>query len=216
MVVNEVVLAFVLLAGIVVTLSGYSFFRYSVVISGAVGGFFLGNIFFKNYLSGIMGEGVFRETSGNAGASFVIAFIMIAAVALSWSFPKIMAIVVGGVGCGFFFSSLGVLVPGAGPESGVIGFFLGVFVGAIFGYVAAAYEKMPAIVFTSLCGARILSYAGAKLLLTTSIGATIGNPIRSWFSLAGASGSLEFALLFELFVAATVIGIVVQSLTRAD
>lgn len=213
---TDVVLAFIVLAGLVVAFGGYNFFRYSVIIMGGVGGFFLGNMFFTNYLSGMIGEGVLHAMSGSKGASFVIAVVVLIAVALSYAFYNIMAPIVAGVGGGFFLSNLLVLSPGAGPASSITGFFLGLIVGISLGLAAVQYQRWVAVVFTALCGARIIGYAGAKLLLTTSIGTAIGSPVASMFSFAEPGVALEMAIFLELFIFITIAGTVVQLLTRAE
>ncbi len=216
MVLTDVFLAFIILAGLVVAFGGYNFFRYSVIIMGGVGGFFLGNIFFTNYLSGMIGEGVLHAMSGNKGASFVIAVVVLITVALSYAFYSIMAPIIAGVGGGFFLSNLLVLSPGAGPASSITGFFLGLLIGIILGLAAVQYQRLVAIIFTALCGARIIGYAGAKLLVTTSIGTAIGSPIASWFSFADHSVALEMAIFLELFIFITIAGSLVQLVTRAE
>lgn len=213
---TDVFLAFIILAGLVVAFGGYNFFRYSVIIMGAVGGFFLGNMFFTNYLSGMIGEGVLHDMSGNKGASFVIAFVVLVVVALSYAFYSIMAPIIAGVGGGFFMVSMMVLVPGAGPASYISGFFMGLIVGIALGIAAVQYQRWVAVVFTALCGARIIGYAGAKLLVATSIGSAIGNPLATSFSFVEQGTALEIALFLELFVFFSIAGTVVQLFTRAE
>lgn len=197
-------------------MGGYNLFRYSVIIMGGVGGFFLGNIAYDYFLADSMGEGVLRSTSGSAGVSFIIAFVMLAAMALAYAFYNIMAPIIAAVGAGFMFSTLAALTPGAGYGSNMIGFFFGVIVGALFGVAAVQFQKWVAILFTSMCGARIVAYAGAKLLLGTSIATTVGSPVANALDITDSSMALELALFLELFVIVTVVGFVIQYLTRGE
>ncbi|MCQ2515828.1 MAG: TMEM198/TM7SF3 family protein [Saccharofermentans sp.] len=213
---TEPLLAIVVIAGLVVALAGYNLFRYSVIIMGGVGGFFLGNMLFSDLLSGLIGEGILHDMNGSAGASFVVAVVMLVTAALAYALYNIMAPIIAGVGGGFMFVSLMALSPYSGIVGSVSGFFLGLIVGIALGLAAVYVQRWAAIVFTALCGARIVAYAGAKLLMTYPVGTAIGNPVASMFKFVDTGVALELALFLELFVFISVVGIIVQNITRAD
>ena len=66
--IDEVFLVVLMIGGLFVTFFGINFYRYASIIMSAAGGYMLGKILFSDMLSGFVGEGVFREMDGSAGA----------------------------------------------------------------------------------------------------------------------------------------------------
>ena len=211
-----VAMAFFLIGGLFVTFMGVNLYRYAVIIMGAVGGYFLGNLFYDAVLGDNVGEGIFHDMNSSAGQSFVIAIFVLVTGALAFALYQIMSPIIGGAGGGFMFASLMVLLMGSGISSQITGWVIGLIIGVGLGIWAIYGHGWGMIIFTALGGARILSYCGSLLLYESDIGKSIAKPVATMISSIVTPEITRSALMIEIFLAATILGIIVQAFIRND
>jgi|GEM_PF-1353585 len=214
---TTVVMAVVLIAGLVVAFAGYNIFRYSIILMGGTGGFFIGRMFFSNVLSGMVGDGIFHDMSGSAGASFIVGLFVLVAAGLSFALYKVMLPIIGAIGGGFMFGSgVSIVMGGIMSSPKLVGWIIGAIVGASLAVAAMFVENWAAIIFTAIAGARMAGYAGAYLLSNTDFGVSIGRPVANLFDIADPVYALQVGLFVICFLAVLILGLIAQFVTRPD
>ncbi|MBR1797854.1 MAG: hypothetical protein IJ757_07600 [Clostridiales bacterium] len=213
---DSILLGIILIAGLVVACFGVNIYRYAVIFMSAAGGYMLANIVYGSFFSEVEGEGVFRSMEAGAGRSFIMAFFIIVGAALGFFLFKIMGPVVAAVGGGFMFSKMMQVLMGADVTSAIIGWVMGIFIGALLGGLAVMYQRWFMIIFTALVGARMAAYTGAFFLAETTIAPSIAKPVLGLFPTISTFNVIAMALSLELFIVITVIGLVAQAILRND
>ena len=216
MVIDDFFIAVILIAGLIVGFAGINIYRYAVIAMSGAGGYMLGSIVCKNFLNGMVGEGIFRESNTSSVDSFVIAVFVLAGIGLAFAFYNIMGAVTAGIGSAFIFARIAQVFMGLDVMTMMVAACIGAIIGATLGYLAVKANGWPMIIFTALCGARMASYTGALYLRKTAIASTIAKPVIGYVQSTFPDQALRVSLSIELFIVLTILGIVVQSFLRDD
>ena len=213
---DEAALILMLIGGIAVAAAGINIYRYAVIIMSAAGGYCLANMLFAGAVAGNVGNGVFKDMDGSAGQSFIVAIFVFAGAGLGFALYQLWGALVAGVGGALMLGRVVEVYMGEGYSSKIIGWGFGLLIGLGLGVLAVQFGRRWMIVFTALCGARIVGYAGSRLLVGSPIGATLAKPLLTMFSGIEATEAATLALSLEIIVAVTIIGFIVQSIIRND
>ena len=209
-------MAIILIGGLVVGFVGINIYRYAVIIMSGAGGYMLGSMVCKNFLNGVVGEGIFRESNASAADSFVIAIFVLVSVGLAFAFYNIMGDVSAGIGSAFIFARIAQIFMGYDLMTMMVAACIGAIIGATLGYLAVKANGWAMIIFTALCGARMASYTAAVYLHGTSIATKVAKPVVGYVQSTFPNDAIRVALSIELFIVLAILGIVVQSFLRDD
>jgi len=214
--IDTIIMGVIMISGLAVGFFGINIYRYAVIIMNAVGGYFLGKIVSSYFLGNLAGEGIFHDMDTSAGGSFILAVFVIAGAALGIFLYQIMGAVAGAVGAGFMFSAGMQVLMGQSTISSLMGWFIGLILGAVLGVLAVNFQRWPMIIFTALVGARIAGYAASHLFSGMGWAEKIAMPVHNVFFTIGTPDTIRMAFFLELFAVLTVIGLIVQALVRDD
>ena len=213
---DEVALFLMLIGGLIVACAGINIYRYAVIIMSAAGGYCLANMLFTGALADNVGDGVFRDMDGGAGKSFVVFIFVFAAAGLGFALYQIWGAIVAGVGGALMLGRVVEVYMGDGFSSQIIGWGFGLLIGLGLGVMAVQFGRRWMIFFTALCGARIVGYAGARLLAGSSIAGVLVKPVAGMFSGISATEVATLGMSLEIIIFMTIAGFIIQSIIRND